>query len=275
MDNRVLERIVIIILVLLNVFLLTVVLSDRIESRRAEAETVERLTEILKEKGITAAKDAVIVQAAPPRQMLVRSADKESEIVTQLLGTTFQEDLGGNILFYRSDAGQAVFRGSGEVAALFTAGSIPLRGSVEKTSEKLMKSMGMGAELIASGTDGDTIASAEYCCCKDGYPVFNAPMHFDYSENGLYMITGTRLFDDRVSLDGSGLLNSVSALMRFAETVGNGEAGCSRLERCQPGYLLSVVVSGESTLIPVWRLETDQGTYLVNAETGRLESGTI
>ena len=269
------ERIIIIILVLLDVFLLGVVLSDRIEGRRSEAETIERLTEILAEKGIVAAEDAVYIQDSPPRQTLVRSAEKEAETVTQLLGTTFQEDLGGNILFYRSDAGQAVFRGSGEVTALFLAGSIPLRGSAEKTSEKLMRRMGLDSALFAAGADGDTIVYTEYYCCKDGYPVFNARLHFDYSENGLYMITGTRLFEDRVAQDGSGLLNSVSALMRVAEIVENGEAGCSRVERCRPGYLMSVVVSGESTLIPVWRLETDSGEYLINAETGRLENASL
>ena len=151
------ERIIIIILVLLDVFLLGVVLSDRIEGRRSEAETIERLTEILAEKGIVAAEDAVYIQDSPPRQTLVRSAEKEAETVTQLLGTTFQEDLGGNILFYRSDAGQAVFRGSGEVTALFSAGSIPLRGSAEKTSEKLMHRMGLDSALFAAGADGDTI----------------------------------------------------------------------------------------------------------------------
>ena len=39
MDSRKLERIVLIILALLNVFLLTVVLSDNVQSRRSEAET--------------------------------------------------------------------------------------------------------------------------------------------------------------------------------------------------------------------------------------------
>ena len=48
---------------------------------------------------------------------------------------------------------------------------------------------------------------------------------------------------------------------------------CSRIDSIQAGYLQSVQVSGESLLVPVWRLETDAGVVLINAETGKLESG--
>ena len=275
MDNRVLERIVIVILLLLDVFLLGVLLSDRIESRRSDSETAERLTALLEEKGITVAEDAVTVQDAPPSMTLLRSAAQEAEIVDRLLKKPVQEDLGGNIMFYRSDEGQAVFRGSGEVAALFTPGSIPLRGGAEKTSERLLRRINMEYERFSVGENPDETPYTEYYACRDGYPVFNAILRFDYSEDCLYMLTGTRLFDSSVAAEESELFNSASVLMRFAELAERGEIACSRLESCRPGYLLSVLVSGEGTLLPVWRLETDTGVYLINAETGRLESGAV
>ena len=268
------ERIVIVILLLLDVFLLSTVLSDRAESRRSDSETVERLTAFLAENGITAEEDAVSIRSAPPRMKLLRSSQREAEIARVLLGRTTPEDLSGNIFFYRTGGGQIIFRGSGEVAALFSGGEIPLRGSAERTARRLMRRAGAEAELRESGETETGEPYAELMFCQDGYPVYNASLQFDFSENGLYMITGTRLFDTPVPDTDSALMNSVSVLLRFAELTKSEGIICSRLLECRPGYLLSVVVSGENTLTPVWQIRTDAGTFLINAETGKLETGT-
>ena len=275
MDNRVLERIVIIILLLLDVFLMSAVVSDRIESRRSEAETVERVVGLLAERGIEAAEGAVRVEEALPRKTLLRSDVRETEIVRAMLGKASQEDQGGNIMFYRSSGGQAVFRGSGEVAALFSGGTVPLRGSAEKTAERLMRRMEIGAEILETGTDDTGMPYAVCLCCADGSPVFNAALRFDFSDSGLYMITGTRLFDEAGAEEAAVGMNSVSALLHFVEAAEQEGMICSRLERCRPGYLLSVVVSGESSLTPVWQIVTDTGVFLINAETGKLEQSGV
>ena len=79
-------------------------------------------------------------------------------------------------------------------------------------------------------------------------------------------------FDVPVEEDGGGLMDSGSALLRFVEILRAEEFSCTRVDAFRPGYLLSVLVSGESPLTPVWRLETDGGILLINAENGRIES---
>jgi len=274
MDNRTLERITIIILLLLDVVLLGTVLSDRAENGRSERETAEQVTALLADSGITAEPDAVSIRPAPPRLKLLRSMEREEELVSSLLGSATQEDLGGNIYFYRSETGQLVFRGSGEVAALFSSGAVPIRGNPEKTVRRYMRRLGADCTVTASGEDESGAPFVEVRFLQDGFPVFNGTLHFDFSDTGLYMISGTRLFDTRVQEPQTELMNSASALMRFAEIAEREGIICSRLTECTPGYLQSVVVSGESTLTPVWQIVTDTGSFLINAETGKLENAS-
>ena len=274
MDNRVLERIVIIILLVLDLFLLGVVLGDRAEARRSRGETEAYLTRVLESNGVSVGKNAVLVQQAPPKCTLVRSAETEKRMAAKLVGgDPGVEDLGGNILFYRARQGQAVFRGSGETEALLSPNAVVSSGKPEKTTARLLRKMGLEAELLASGVneaDGETYT--ELLCCREGCPVFNAVLHFDFSGDCVYMLTGTRIFDRVTEERSEGLLDSASALLRFVELLRSGEIACTRLERFRPGYLSSVLVSGESTLSPVWCLETDGGTILINAENGKIVS---
>ena len=53
MDSRKLERILIGILLLLNLFLLSAVLLDGIQDRRSRRETAQTLTALLEESGIS------------------------------------------------------------------------------------------------------------------------------------------------------------------------------------------------------------------------------
>lgn len=266
-------RIIIAILLLLNLFLAAAVLSDRAEIRRSNAEITEYVVQVLQDNGITAAEDAVKVQEAPKRVTLARSDQKESELARRLLGKAEPQEQGGKIMFYKTEKGQAVFRGSGEMTALYTTGAVPLRaGGAAKTTLRLLQQAGIDAEL--TGSIPEETLFTEVRCVWNHYPVYNAVLQFDYSDNSLYMISGNRVFDSQTGEDGTGLMNSVSALLRFVELVEQDGIICSRLDAVQPGYLQTVVVSGESTLSPVWRIETDTGVFLINAETGVMETGT-
>ena len=268
------ERIIIIILLLLNLFLLGVVLTDRVQARRGENDSAASVTAVLLDHGVSVDEDAELVQTAPVKCTLTRSMEQEENAVQRLLGNASREDLGGNIIYYRGTQGQVVFRGSGEVEALFSNGTIRTRGNRKKTAERLLKKLGIRTEFIEEGINSaDGEAYVRFCCCREDYPVFNAVLHLDYSGDSVYMLTGTRIFETAAETDGAAGMDSVSALLRFVELLRNGEFSCTCLSGIRPGYYLSVLVSGESTLTPVWQLETDGGTLLINAENGRVESG--
>jgi len=263
MDRRRLERIILIILALLNVFLLSVVLSDNSEARRNAAETVATATALLEDNGISVADGALQLQSAPVPCTVTRDLQKEGEMLRRLIGSYTQEDSGGNIIFYRGAKGQALLRGSGEMDVLMDSGSFPLRGGEISTAQRALRRLGITAVSLSED-------SADFCCCLESLPVYNAVLHVDSSGAGLQIISGTRLFDVVSKSAEAAGMDSISVLLRFVEIVRDEGYICTRLDSVQPGYLMTVTRSGEAELTPVWRLETDAGPLMIDAETGRL-----
>lgn len=264
MDSRRLERIILIILALLNVFLLAVVLSDSAEARRNAKETAASVTAMLEENGMTVAGGVVRLESAPSRVSLSRDIAAESEKVRKLIGEYTPEDVGGNIIYYRGEKGQALLRGSGELDVVPYGSVIPLRGSRERTAEKLLRGIGVAAVYAGEGENTD------FYCCFDAVPVYNAILSFTFSDACLTMLTGTRLFDNAQRASGGSGMDSVSALLRFVEIVRTEGYICSRIDSMEAGYYMTVSRSGASELTPVWRIGTDTGVLLIDAESGKV-----
>ena len=257
------ERIVLLILLLLNVFLLSVVLSDAVEARRNEAETTASITALLEENGITVADGAIRLQSAPIPCVLTRDILREGEKVKKLIGDYTPEDVGGNIFFYRGEKGQALLRGSGEMDVLLDSRVVSIRGGEDRTAQRVLQSIGVTAIPIDGTNDPEF-----YCSC-DGLPVYNAVLRFEFTDNSLSIISGTRLFDNLTKNTERSGMDSVSVLLRFIEIVRSEGFICSQISSVQPGYLMSVTRSGEAELTPVWHIETDAGALMIDAETGK------
>jgi hypothetical protein len=268
MDTRKIEHIIIIILALLNLCLLTASLTDTIQARRADRKTRAELTALLAADGIRLGEDAVLLQETPAVCSVVRDMDAEQARMDALLGESVVEDLGGAIRFYRAAHGQAVLRGTGEIDLLLTGGSVSAGGNRDSAAEKLFASAGVATCAWDSPADGDLVR----CCLWDGLPVFNARLSFDFSGGNLSMVTGTLVLNRETKRSTEGVLNAASVLARFLEIVRTQGYICSTLESLTPGYLMTVAVSGESTLTPVWRLVTDTGALYLNALTGQTET---
>lgn len=255
-----------IILLLLNVFLLIVVLSDAMEAQRNASETTASITARLEENGIRVADGAIRLQDAPIPCVLTRDILREGEKVKKLIGDYTPEDVGGNIFFYRGEKGQALLRGSGELDALIDNHAVPVRGSEERTAQRLLQQIGVAAIPI------EETREIEFYCSCEGLPVYNAVLQFDFADNSLSMVSGTRLFDNLTKNAERRGMDSVSVLLRFIEIVRSEGFICSQINSVQPGYLMSVTRSGEAELTPVWRIETDAGALMIDAETGKMEN---
>ena len=269
MDRRKIENIIIVILVLLNVFLLAVVISDHAQARRSSRETEKTVTALLNDNGISVSADAKLLQNVPAVCTVTRDFTREAEQMKALFGSSSVEDLGGSIRFYRSEHGQAILRGTGEMDLLLTGGSNSLKGDRGKTAENFMKTAG-----VATGFWRDVPGEerTEGCCLWDGMPVYNARLVCDFSGESLFMVTGTMLFSKEKERSTENVMDAVSVLMRFVEIVRSEGFICSRLDALSPGYLMDVTVSGESTLTPVWQIETDTGSLYINALSGKTET---
>ena len=266
MDSRKLERIILVILLLLNVFLLSVVLSDAVEARRNASETTASITALLRENGIEVADGAIRLREAPVPCVVTRDILREGEKVKKLIGDYAPEDVGGNIFFYRGDKGQALLRGSGELDVLMDSRTVPVRGGEERTAQRLLRRIGVAAIPVEGSKE------TEFYCSCEGLPVYNAVLQFTFTDSSLSMIGGTRLFDSLTkSAERSGM-DSVSVLLRFIEIVRSEGFICSRIDSVEPGYLMSVTRSGEAELVPAWRIGTDAGALMIDAESGKAEN---
>lgn len=266
MDNAKLKNIILIILLLLDLCLASILLSDRMDANRREREIRASVAAILEQNGIGLSQGASLSAEAPPPCTALRSAEAELALMNRLVGASSAEDMGGNIFFYRGDNGQASVRGTGETDILFSGSAVPLRGSPEKTVEKLLE--GTGLVLCGGAVDPET-GDHVFSCTANGSPVYNASLAFDFSGERLSMISGLKVFDTLTVSEEGTLLDASTAALRFVEIVRTEGFICSRLLSADTGYLMTVSVSGEGTLTPVWHMQTDTGELYINALTGR------
>jgi len=270
MDRKRIENIIIIILVLLNVFLISVTAADGGRLRKNRRETEEAVSALLESNGIIVGENAKLLQDAPALYTVVRDFDAEQERMEQLIGSASSEDLGGSIRFYRSENGQAVLRGTGELDMLLEGSSVRIKGSRERTAEKLFSDAGVETGLwMESQTDSSHM---DCCCFWNGVPVFNAKLGFDFNEDCLSMVSGTMVLTKETERKTEGVMDASAALVRFLEIVSSEGFICSCLQEISPGYLMSVTVSGESTLTPIWHIKTDTGDLYINAVSGKTET---
>ena len=223
------------------------------------------MTALLEENGIAVADGAVRIAKAPAPAALTREILQENEHVRKLIGDYTPEDAGGNIIYYRGEKGQALLRGSGELDVVPYGSAFPLRGSPERTAEKLLRGIGVAAVYAGEGEN------TNFYCCFDAVPVYNAILSFTFSDAAcLTMLTGTRLFDNAQRASEGDGMDSVSALLRFVEIVRTEGYICSRIDSMEAGYYMTVSRSGASELTPVWRIGTDTGVLLIDAESGKV-----
>ena len=267
METKKLERIIIIILALLNVFLLVVVLTGKRQERISRRDTTEMLTALLGERGVTVGPDVTLLQDCPAQCTVARDLDLEQRRIQNLLGNHSSEDLGGSIWFYASENGQVRMRGTGEIDILLSGAGV-LRG---RSPEKVTETLFSQAEVSLVKTE-ETENSLTFCCSWNGFPVYNALLNVDYTRERVSMISGTIVFNVETETDAGAGMDSVSALVRFMDLMLDGDLTCSRLDSLTSGYYLSVTISGESTLTPVWRFATDVRDYYINAVSGRIEN---
>lgn len=274
MDKAKVKNFIILLLVLVNVFLLAIVLTNVRQARLAAADRKQALVDVLSQNGIRLSDSVELGQSVPPQLTLRRDAEREQKLVSALLGEAKLSDLGGNVYAYTNDTGEAKFRGTGEFTVLLEDGSVSAGDSAVETARSLLKELGLRAAAdgaLTNGSGGD--ATVTLTCAWDDHPVYNARVAFYFSAGQLRRITGTRLFD---TLSASAALSdcpdSVTVLMNFLQSVRSTGDVCTEIRALDIGYFMSSSVSGECTLRPVWCVQTDSRAYYIDAATGKSET---
>lgn len=271
MDGSKIKNLIIAILLLVNLFLLAMVLHDRLEETRAQKQALADVSAAYAESGIELYA-ALNWNETLGGCSLSRDLSRESALVKSVIGTSTVEDLGGNILYYRGAKGEARFRGTGEFEVVLTARAVPVSGSPLDTAKSVLSDMGYrtDASLAVIESESDT-TKVTLSCMFRGDTVYNCKVSFLFAPDYLMMIEGRRPLE--WSAEGeSAVFSAPTVMMRFLAEIRERGAVCSEVRALELGYSMAASASGEGSLTPYWRIVTDAGQYYVNAMTGKIES---
>lgn len=272
MDTSKIKNYIIVLLVLVNVFLLGLngVQASR-EATVRQAATKE-LIALYESQGISLPRGIDIFEAAPVGYVLTRDLTLEKKMVESVLGRCNTAEQSGNIYVYAGANGQASFRGTGDFEMLLNHNTVEASRGKLRAAEDVLKKMGI--TYVAYGEeirDGEQYALTFNCEYRNG-EVYNAQIRFLFSGDNLMMVSGKRIFDTRTSASETQSLDLGTALVGYLNEAAKQGYISTKVTGVSSGYTLSVNISGESVLNPVWRIETDTGSYMMNAVTGRFET---
>ncbi len=264
MDSAKVKNIAILILLAVNILFLSIVLYNQAAARRLEQDTMDSLTAILADNGISLDLAGSDLEGGLVSYTLVRDEAWEQRFADALLGPAQVEDLGGQINQYASDAGQLTFRSTGEFA-------LQLSGQAadppEETVQSLLETVALSdVAYTLRWTDATTLQAA---CYYGDAPVFNSTMVFTCPDGRLSAATGQVLtaVPQATSVQ---MRSYATALMDFVSALESGGYVVSTVQGMEAGYCIVYSASGDGSLIPVWRIQTDSGNYYVDGTTGQM-----
>lgn len=272
MDTGKIKNFIIIVLIITNVFLLAsfgVRYSRASEFRRTANEELAKLYD---SHNISLPEGLDAFDIAPSGLGLTRDLESERKMAESILGKCSMTEQGGNIYVYLGAKGQASFRGTGEFEMLLEYEAVEISRGKLHTARSVLETMGIkygGFEEEITDGDRHTITLD---CKYELSDVYNVRVNFLFYGDNLMLIYGKRVFDSETERSQVQTINAGTALVRFLKESSDRGYVCTVVTRVSSGYSMTVAVSGDCILTPVWHIETDTGNYIINAETGRLET---
>ena len=262
-----LKNIILLILALANLFLLTMVVSQELQARRAREQTWQGTVDFLARQGVQV-DEAILPRTVDlPPQTAQRDLEGERAAAQALLGgEVTMEALGGEVYRYYNDSGSIQFHSYGAFSAQLEPGAFPVEGGPVRAAQEALAAIGFQGELLEEGADALLFRQT-----WEGAPLFNQEVTVRCSEEGLTALeNGHRLVGEPREDPSRQTISASTALVSFLNGVSALGDVCSRMDAIQPGYVVTPALSGGMTLTPVWRVTTDTGAYQLDTVTGQV-----
>ncbi|MGE4354497.1 MAG: hypothetical protein AB7D36_10500 [Oscillospiraceae bacterium] len=273
MDTSKIKNFIIIVLVLTNALLLVTYAVERVKGNEVKQAATQELIDLYEASGITLPDNLDIYGTAPNSCDLNRNLETERQMIEAILGKCSVSEQGGNIYAYTGENGQASFRGTGEFEMLLNYGVADSSHGRVEASKSVLKQIGMTPGSFSEETQDGEQYTVTLDCLYEGSEVYNARVNFLFSGDSLMIVSGKRVFDTKTDqASDEEAIDVGTALVRFLKESASKGYVCTAVTEISPGYAMSVTVSGDCILNPVWRIETDTGEYMLNAVTGRFET---
>lgn len=258
-----LKNIILLILVLTNLFLLGLVVSQSLQNKRQDSQTREHTILFLSERGVEVKEETIPDSIDLLPQAAERDLEKEEQTAAALLkGEVEKEARGGEIYRYSNQQGWIQFHGDGFFSAQLEPGVYPAE----------QKEDGCAAVLEALGVEGTLLEETEegliFQETWNGVPLFGQQVSVFCAEGSVSTISGQCLTGELKADYTRKTITLSTALVRFLNGVSTLGDVCNRIDRVEEGYLCTASLTGTMTLTPAWQVTTDTGTYQLDTVTG-------
>ena len=271
METPKLKNIVLLILVLTNLCLLVFVVrqewQDQAQRRQARAEAIL----FLEGKGVGVDERQIPEKMNLMPQIVERNTEQEGRLAARLLGEGVKvQDRGAGVYRYFNDAGSIQFHSDGSFSAQFVPGLFLMGDRWERDCLALLSKLDFEGELLSVETDagGNRLLFRQ---SWEGYPLFTQQVTLE-TEDGCVtgMTAGRRLVGEPVRDQSRNTVSVSTALVEFFNGLNSLGDVCSRVDGVTQGYVAGSSLTGPMTLTPVWRIDTDTGSYQLDLVDGVL-----
>ena len=265
METRRLKNIAILILLLLNIFLILLLGYQHLQSQRSHALAVEQLHQLFAADQIPLSPQADLAGQPLQPMSLTRNTEAEQTIAAYLLGSEpTLTDQNGSIHSYTGSSGSIHFRSGGSFDS--SELSLPV-ANVIGFAQDFFRTFGyVQTDEQLSGSSG-TVTALRYV---DGVPVADCSVSLRFTDGALTAVSGTYIsLEDAVAAEGSEQLSCITALIRFLDHRRDSGMISRQVNDIFCIYKLDST-SSVLHLLPIWQIETDTYTYLVDCGDGEI-----
>jgi regulatory protein YycI of two-component signal transduction system YycFG len=266
METYRLKNIIILILLLVNLSLLLLVLSNRFTREQATQNLIAQTTVLLETNGIEIDPDLLQESAVSTVYAYHRDEAAEAAFVAALLGDeAARSDSGGGAYHYTAEAGSASFRSNGSFTLEATE-QVAVVEDIEKYVKEICPS---NYALTSVTTDGArcTVTAMPYL---DALPVYSASIRFVFEEQRLLSAEGFLVPAAADSAETADIITSASASIYLMDDCNETGRICNTITDISTGYLLQSTASTPILLTPVYHITTNTYSYYVDAVTGHV-----
>ena len=265
-DRARMKTFVLLLLLVVNLTFLGLIITDRLQAARLESEAKEELIQVLQNLGV-----AISYEGIPPTEeqaiyLLPRDIEAERQVTARILEGPEERDEGGGIYHYFSHLGSAQFR-AGSFRFDFAGQGISAAEGMQEIGDRMLERLELQGEISFQSGD-EREGRLAYTLTVEGLTALGGQVVFFFSEGYLREITGPSLWGQRQRYIAEEQLDVTTALVRLAGRMYEG-AISTRFVSVQMGYYF-LEGSGYLEFRPVWIIETEDGTFSVDRQSGEI-----
>ncbi len=278
MPDSKIKNIVLALLLAVNLFLLAIVVPALREQRQHQQSLYENLQTLFAGYGVSLDPAIIPEERTLYPLILEYDADEQLAAAEALLGAGVSSAVGTGryTSVFSAQTGSCRFVQGADFSAELTQPLAASGSDLTRAAQRLLNQMGfVCAEVADAQRQSAGIYTVTATQAVGGVPAYSAQMTLTYSNGSLTQMTGVFYTGGEAAsrADETACIACADALLAFFNSRDAlGWVG-SEIVAVEQGYVRAQTASASTVrLDPVWRVQTDTGTYYVNGTDGTVSA---